>query len=57
MRSHAMDYPIASTDLRHYAWYGAQVATLGLIGFIRGAYRTNEAVKLLEKMKGRLKPR
>lgn len=53
---HAMDYPIASTDIRHYAWYGAQIATLGLIAFsIRGAYRTNEAVKLLRKMKGKLK--
>lgn len=55
---HAMDYPIASTDIRHYAWYGAQVATLLLIAFsIRGAYRSNEAVKMLRKMKGKLKPR
>lgn len=49
---HALDYSFAGTELRHYAWYGAQIASLGLIAFsIRGAYRTNEAIKIMRKMK------
>lgn len=50
---HALDYSVVtSSELRHYAWYGAQIASLGLIAYsIRGAYRTNEAVKIIRRMK------